>query len=1017
MVQKFATENWGILNKWGFLGYKRIVFYWIKDRKMSKKNRFRPFEEAREFVRSLGFKVVKEWVMYSSSGQRPHDIPSNPNETYKDKGWVGMGDWLGNGKNVVSNKEFLPFKEAREFVRSLGIEKSEEWQEYSKSGQKPNDIPSNPGKIYKGNGWKGLGDWLGSGTIATSDRQFLPFEEAREFVRILNIKNSREWQEYSKSGQKPNDIPSNPGKIYKGKGWKGLGDWLGSGTIAPSDRQFLPFEEAIEFVRSLILKNKKEWRRYSSSGQKPHNIPSNPDVKYKGKGWKDWGDWLGNGNIAAINREYLPFEEAREFVRSLGLKSQKKWEEYSSSSQRPHNIPSRPDIVYKGKGWRGGQDFLEIVGNGNYNWTKGARLAYLEDITPFLHTCSTPQLFTIFEAIGLNRIIKEDKLRLIQKTAPNSKGRIEIISRIISDVIAIETDEIDAVKEESGELQEVMIPDNVSISKALDSIYDFQEEALAQIKFLESLENETITNSLDEEKIDYMISESINNLWYSVLNNSLDIKTLKSLVLKAEIPKRITGSFLKEYKKVVNIELPEDWIYPHAPLLMQKLITYRLSEKRRYGNWSSVGSGKTIGAVLAGRFVEAKNTLVITFNSTIGREDQRGWVKEIKSSFKNSNVYTKFDGKINLPSDSYNYLILNYETFQQKNSHEFIVDLLQRNTFDYVILDEVQNIKQRNFFESKRRGLIKSLLEAVEENNPDYYLLVMSATPVINNNFEGKSIIELIDPEGVKGLDIYENIGNCMELYRKFTKYGIRYKNHGENILKDDSYSLIDVKADSLYEIAKTIKQDDFLGQERLILDAKLKAIAPYVNTSLGKTIVYISYVYGIDEYVYDYLTRMGFKVGVYTGSKSKLNREEALNEFIDGELDILLASRPIGTGVDGLQKVSDRMIILSLPWTNAELIQLVGRINRKGSNFSSSGVDIIIPLVSITGEEGSFRWDYRKYNTITYKETIANAVVDGIIPDKLVKPKEILIKEATNAIPEFIEKLKNKIEEEVLEG
>ena len=59
----------------------------------------------------------------------------------------------------------------------------------------------------------------------------------------------------------------------------------------------------------------------------------------------------------------------------------------------------------------------------------------------------------------------------------------------------------------------------------------------------------------------------------------------------------------------------------------------------------------------------------------------------------------------------------------------------------------------------------------------------------------------------------------------------------------------------------------------------------------------------------------------------------------------------------------------------------------------------------------------YHSWNTITYKETIANAVVDGIIPDKLVKPKEILIKEATNAIPEFIEKLKNKIEEEVLEG
>ena len=970
---------------------------------MSKKNRFRPFEEAREFVRSLGLSDTKEWREYSWSGKRPHDIPSKPEIVYKGKGWKGLGDWLGN------LRDFLPFEEAREFARSLGLSDTKEWQEYAKSGQKPHNIPSGPEVLYKDKGWKGMGDWLGNGNIASINREFLPFEEAREFARSLNIKDGSKWREYSKSGRRPHNIPSCPNVKYKGKGWKGWGDWLGNGNIASINREFLPFEEAREFARSLNIKDGSKWREYSKSGRRPHNIPSCPNVKYKGKGWKGWGDWLGS--------EFLPFEEAREFARSLGIKNTREWKKYSTSGKRPHNIPGAPNIIYEGKGWRGYHDFLGIIGNGNHTWTKGARLAYLEDITPFLHTCSTPQLFTIFEAIGLNRIIKEDKLRLIQKTSPNSKGRIEIISRIISDVTAIETDEIDAVKEESGELQEVMIPDNVSISKALDSIYDFQEEALAQIKFLESLENETITNSLDEEKIDYMISESINNLWYSVLNNSLDIKTLKSLVLKAEIPKRITGSFLKEYKKVVNIELPEDWIYPHAPLLMQKLITYRLSEKRRYGNWSSVGSGKTIGAVLAGRFVEAKNTLVITFNSTIGREDQRGWVKEIKSSFKNSNVYTKFDGKINLPSDSYNYLILNYETFQQKNSHEFIVDLLQRNTFDYVILDEVQNIKQRNFFESKRRGLIKSLLEAVEENNPDYYLLVMSATPVINNNFEGKSIIELIDPEGVKGLDIYENIGNCMELYRKFTKYGIRYKNHGENILKDDSYSLIDVKADSLYEIAKTIKQDDFLGQERLILDAKLKAIAPYVNTSLGKTIVYISYVYGIDEYVYDYLTRMGFKVGVYTGSKSKLNREEALNEFIDGELDILLASRPIGTGVDGLQKVSDRMIILSLPWTNAELIQLVGRINRKGSNFSSSGVDIIIPLVSITGEEGSFRWDYRKYNTITYKETIANAVVDGIIPDKLVKPKEILIKEATNAIPEFIEKLKNKIEEEVLEG
>ncbi len=29
---------------------------------------------------------------------RPDDIPSNPNKTYKDKGWAGIRDWLGTAK-------------------------------------------------------------------------------------------------------------------------------------------------------------------------------------------------------------------------------------------------------------------------------------------------------------------------------------------------------------------------------------------------------------------------------------------------------------------------------------------------------------------------------------------------------------------------------------------------------------------------------------------------------------------------------------------------------------------------------------------------------------------------------------------------------------------------------------------------------------------------------------------------------------------------------------------------------
>ncbi|MDC0154371.1 hypothetical protein OAJ02_06565 [Nitrosopumilus sp.] len=46
-------------------------------------------------------------------------------------------------------KEWRDFESAREFVRSLGIQTWGEWQEYCKSGNKPDDIPSNPWKVYK----------------------------------------------------------------------------------------------------------------------------------------------------------------------------------------------------------------------------------------------------------------------------------------------------------------------------------------------------------------------------------------------------------------------------------------------------------------------------------------------------------------------------------------------------------------------------------------------------------------------------------------------------------------------------------------------------------------------------------------------------------------------------------------------------------------------------------------------------------------------------------------------------
>jgi superfamily II DNA or RNA helicase len=344
---------------------------------------YRPFEEAREFVRSLKLKNIDEWRLFykgmlPEKGTLPEDIPTNPNNTYKDKGWRNWSDWIGTGTVATFQREYRPFEEAREFVRSLKLKSQKEWQSYCKGtlpkkGTLPEDIPATPQNTYKGKGWKNLGDWLGTGNVATFKREYRPFEEAREFVRSLKLKSSKEWRSYCigkllDMGTKPEDISASPQQTYKDKGWQSMGDWLGTGAIAPHLREYRSFKEARNFARSLKLKNVKEWQSFCKGklpkkGFIPEGIPVNPSQTYKEKGWQSMGDWLGTGTVATNLKVYRPFEEARKFARSLKLKNVKEWYLFCKGKlpkkgSLPEDIPVNPSQTYKEKGWQSMGDWL-----------------------------------------------------------------------------------------------------------------------------------------------------------------------------------------------------------------------------------------------------------------------------------------------------------------------------------------------------------------------------------------------------------------------------------------------------------------------------------------------------------------------------------------------------------------------------------------------------------------------------------------------------------------------------------
>jgi predicted helicase len=181
------------------------------------------------------------------------------------------------------------------------------------------------------------------------------FEDARAFVRGLGLKSHLEWSAYCKSGKKPYDIPAAPHLTYAKDGWSGVGDWLGTGAIAPQLRQYRSFDDARAFVRGLGLKSVAEWSAYCKTGERPSYIPSHPNQIYAKDGWSGMGDWLGTGRF---RRGARPFRKARVFVRGLGLKSQAEWSAYCKSGKKPDDIPAYPNQIYAKDGWSGMGDWL-----------------------------------------------------------------------------------------------------------------------------------------------------------------------------------------------------------------------------------------------------------------------------------------------------------------------------------------------------------------------------------------------------------------------------------------------------------------------------------------------------------------------------------------------------------------------------------------------------------------------------------------------------------------------------------
>ena len=139
---------------------------------------------------------------------------------------------------------------------------------------------------------------------------FLPFEEARSYMRSLGLRNQRDFNEWKKSPARPSNIPANPYSVYKSQ-FEGLNDYLGTKPTSHG-KQFLSFEECVEFVRRWGLKSQDDFLKWARSTERPENVPASPYRVYRDE-WRGYGHFLGIYNrwtkvaLVSFLRSLIPF--------------------------------------------------------------------------------------------------------------------------------------------------------------------------------------------------------------------------------------------------------------------------------------------------------------------------------------------------------------------------------------------------------------------------------------------------------------------------------------------------------------------------------------------------------------------------------------------------------------------------------------------------------------------------------------------------------------------------------------
>ena len=256
-------------------------------------------------------------------------------------------------------------------------------------------------------------------------------------------------------------------------------------------------------------------------------------------------------------------------------------------------------------------------------WTKQALLAFLEDLRPKLSDLDEREQYEILQQGGQMPALRAvlggaspmAVLRDLSGGGTVIEHALKESSRLeVSDEL-LDEDSIAQAGDPSSGVEEAV---SAEARLAAESPTDAGTRSLPDLITPEGLRVvDTWADtrySLDDEAAEFMVMNRVNRLWTYYFRRGRASAESRLVGDGGRWFTEIKRRFLDEVADVDRLAIPRGWSYevdgdPAQPNLMQRRAAWQVRERRRVGNWSGVGTGKTLSAVLASRVSRAHATL------------------------------------------------------------------------------------------------------------------------------------------------------------------------------------------------------------------------------------------------------------------------------------------------------------------------------------------------------------------------------------------------------------------------